>query len=309
MSQPARRTFMGDFRASFLKGLAVLLPSVLTLWVFVAAFRFVDSNVAQPINAGLRQIVIGAVPRLVKEERLPQWFRATDEQIARLAAESEQAGRGQDVEALRAKARALNLKERWDSHWYTRSIGLVVAIVVIYLSGRLVGGLIGRRVYGRAERLITRLPLVKQIYPSIKQVIDFLLGQEKAIKFNRVVLVEYPRKGIWTLGLVTGRLRHAEHPSGGPILTVFIPTSPTPFTGFVINVPPQEVIDITMTIDEALRFVISGGVLSPDPARKPGAPVPDPGAPARIAPRFHSGPDSAKMDPGTPGSGPPVAGD
>jgi len=269
------RTFRGDFKKFFLRGLAVLLPSVLTLWIVVQAYFFVDRSVAEPINAGLRQVVLNVAPRAFQEEQLPGWFVVRPEQIEQMRTERErQAQRPLTETEMRRQIRARNLREWWDEHWYTRFIGLFVAIVLIYLAGRLLGGYIGRRIYTRLERFITRIPVFKQVYPHVKQVVDFLMGQgEQRIKFNRVVLVQYPSRGIWTVGLMTGKTMSAiEGHVKEDTVTIFIPSSPTPFTGYTINVPESEVIDLPITIDEALRFVISGGVLIPDRQQLPDDP-------------------------------------
>ncbi len=158
------------------------------------------------------------------------------------------------------------LRNGWDARWYLRIVGLVVAIILIYLSGRFLGGLIGRRVYSRIENGFQKLPVVSQIYPHVKQVVEVFFGGDDGdrIKFNRVVLVEYPRRGIWTVGLLTGEsMKEIEKTMDNEGVTVFIPSSPTPFTGYTITVPRNEAIDLPITIDEALRFVVSGGVLVP----------------------------------------------
>lgn len=269
------RTFSGDFRKFFLRGLAVLLPSVLTLWIVVQAYFFVDRSVAEPINAGLRSLVLETAPRMFDDEQLPSWFIVRDEQLARMRAERIRlAQREIPVEQMRAMIRAQNLRDWWQDHWYTQFIGLFVAILLIYLAGRLLGGYIGRRLYSRVEHFLTRLPVFKQVYPHVKQVVDFLMGQgQERIRFNRVVLVEYPRKGIWTVGLMTGKsMRDIEKEIGAGSVTVFIPSSPTPFTGYTITVPADDVYDLPITIDEALRFVISGGVLIPDRQQMPDDP-------------------------------------
>ncbi|MHC4584248.1 MAG: DUF502 domain-containing protein, partial [Planctomycetota bacterium] len=105
-----------------------------------------------------------------------------------------------------------------------------------------------------------------KVYPYVKQVTDFLFAHEEKgkIPFSRVVAVEYPRKGIWSLGLVTGSgLNKVVDNVRKEFLTILIPTSPTPFTGFVIMVPKKQTIDLDMTIEEAFRFTVSGGVIAP----------------------------------------------
>src|SRR5262249_53045955 len=157
----------------------------------------------------------------------------------------------------------------WQSHWYLSGAGLVVAIVLIYLAGMLLGGLIGRRVYTRVEGLIARIPGFKQVYPHVKQVVNLIMG-DKPMAFKRVVLVEYPRAGIWSVGLVTSAsLRTVVDKTGAPSLSVFIPSTPTPITGFTINVAEDQVVDLQMTVDEAIRFLITGGVLIPEHQKAP----------------------------------------
>ena len=108
-------------------------------------------------------------------------------------------------------------------------------------------------------------PLLRRVYPYIKQVTDFLLTDERQKNLiSRVVAVEYPRKGIWSVGFVTGSglpkvVNHVKR----EFVTVIIPTSPTPFTGFVITVPKKQTIDLDLTIEEAFRFIVSGGVITP----------------------------------------------
>lgn len=280
MAHDRPRSFLADFRLFFVKGLGVVLPSVLTLWILIYAAIFVQRSVAEPINAGARQIVIYALPQVVDQERLPDWFNVTEAQITQLKAERQRQARpAVPAKALRNFARARNLKEWWDQRWYLRIFGLIVAIILIYLAGRFLGGFIGRRIYANVESAFQRLPVVAQIYPHVKQVVDvfFGSGEGERIRFNRVVLVEYPRRGIWTVGLLTGEgMKHVEDSMKTEGVTIFIPSSPTPFTGYTITVPRNEAIDLPITIDEALRFVVSGGVLVPprevpDYVSRPGA--------------------------------------
>jgi uncharacterized membrane protein len=150
----------------------------------------------------------------------------------------------------------------WESYfsWW---ISFVLVVIAVYLFGRFVGSYIGRVFWRLVERMLTRTPLIRQIYPSLKQVTDFLFSETK-LDFSRVVAVEYPRKGMWSLGLVTGSgLRGIREATGSEMVTVFIPSSPTPVTGYTITVSRHEIIDLPLTIDEALRYTISGGVVTP----------------------------------------------
>lgn len=259
------RTFWSDFRKFFGRGLAVLLPSVLTLWLLWTAFVFVFNTVAEPINRGIRGAIVWTTPLVVPDRSLPAWARVSDSEVesARRAAD---AGSLRDAppERVKASVRTRNFKAFWDDHWYFGGAGFAVAIVLIYLAGLTLGGLIGRRMYSRLEALIKRVPGFKQIYPHVKQVVDLVMG-DKPMAFKRVVLVEYPSAGIWTLGLVTSSsMRAIGDRAGEPCVTVFIPSTPTPFTGFAISVPESRVVDLPISIDEAIRFVLTGGVLVPE---------------------------------------------
>jgi uncharacterized membrane protein len=260
-------TFSSDFRRFFGRGLAVLLPSILTLWLLWTAFVFLFNNVAVPINRLLRWGVVEATPLLVSSDpkHQPAWFEVTpEERVAFLDHAENKNWRGASAGRVDREIRLQHFREFWDSHWYLQAAGLLVAITLIYLSGLLLGGLIGRKMYAKIEQWISRIPGFKQVYPHVKQLVELVIG-DKPMAFKRVVLVEYPRKGIWTLGLVTSSsFRSAADAGGGSMLTVFIPSTPTPFTGFAINVRADEVLDVPISIDEAIRFVLTGGVLVPE---------------------------------------------
>ncbi len=261
------RTFWADFKLFFLRGLAILLPSVLTLWILVMAYRFVETYVAEPINAGIRTGVLYVVPRAFEDGELPAWFKVEPSQIERANAQRVNQGlRPLSEGAMRTELRGQQFRAVWDQHWYLRVVGLIVAVILIYFAGLLLGGFIGRRLYMRVEQGFARIPLFKSVYPHVKQVVDFLFAQdERKPAFQNVVLVEYPRKGIWTVGLMTGAsMKDIEATAAGDCVTIFIPSSPTPFTGYTITVRKEDTIELPITIDEALRFVVTGGVLVPE---------------------------------------------
>jgi uncharacterized membrane protein len=113
------------------------------------------------------------------------------------------------------------------------------------------------------ERVQKRVPLVNAIYPHIKQITDFLLNERRTAS-GGVVAVEYPRKGMWTVGLLTGGgIRAVNREAGEEMVSVFIPNSPTLLTGFVIMVPRSEVLELAISMDEALRYIITAGVVLP----------------------------------------------
>ncbi|MFN0133999.1 MAG: DUF502 domain-containing protein [Phycisphaerales bacterium] len=260
-----RTTFMTDFRRFFGRGLTVLLPSVLTLWILWYAFVFVFNNVAAPINRGVRWAVVEVTPWVVGPASRPAWYEVNpDERQDFIRRPEGQSLRNASSAAIDREIRGRNLRDYWSQRWYLSGMGLALAILLIYLAGLLLGGLIGRRMYSRIERLIGRVPIFKQIYPHVKQAVDLVIG-ERQMAFKRVVLVQYPRQGCWSLGFVSGdSIRDAWNAAGEPCVSIFIPSTPTPFTGFVITVPQREVVDVSMTIDEAVRFALTGGVLVPE---------------------------------------------
>jgi uncharacterized membrane protein len=113
------------------------------------------------------------------------------------------------------------------------------------------------------ERVITRLPFVRNVYSSVKQVTDFVFS-EREIEYTRVVAVEYPRKGIWQLAFVTGEtLLDVSAAANEATLTVFFPCSPMPFTGFTATVKRSETLDLNVTTEQAIQYLVSCGVVSP----------------------------------------------
>ncbi len=262
MSESSQRTFSSDFRQFFLRGLVVLLPSILTLWIVVKAWQFVDSAIAEPINQGIR-ITIDNSARVW--EPLGKAFNPSEESInTELDALRSTGDNDINADIIKTRLRRQKIADWWNAQWYMRFIGIVVAIVAVYFAGRLLGGFFGRRIYRRLERLITTLPVFKQVYPYIKQVVDFLFSDDQPIKFNRVVAAEYPRKGIWSVGFLTGGPLRSVADHAGDVVTIFIPSSPTPFTGYTITVKQDEIIEIPITVEEAIRFAVSGAVPAPE---------------------------------------------
>src|SRR5690606_29579168 len=149
-------TFTSDFERFFGRGLGVLLPSILTLWILWMAFSFVFTRVAEPINAAIREVVIRAAPQVVAPGKMPPYLVVTEEELEdfRQSPESRRFRRpGGQIDQQRARAFLLReqFRAEWDSHWYLPGAGLLVAILLIYLAGLLLGGLLGRRLYSKVE--------------------------------------------------------------------------------------------------------------------------------------------------------------
>jgi len=142
-------------------------------------------------------------------------------------------------------------------------IGMAGAVLVVFILGLILASFIGRKIWGAIEFQLHRLPLVRSIYPAMKQITEFVLSEQR-VRFHRIVAIPYPRPGMYTLALVTGGgLRSVEKARDAEFLTVFIPTAPAPMTGIIVFVRRDEVIDIPVTVEDALKFVASAGTLTP----------------------------------------------
>jgi uncharacterized membrane protein len=227
-------TITRRFKSYFIRGLAVLLPTLLTLWILAWSYDVIQRNVGVYINKGLVKVMVWSQRDQVPADRLEQY------------------------EAAQYK--------RFVEGWAGSIVGVLIAMMAVFVVGALLASVVGRALWRIVEAFILNTPVMRRVYPYVKQVTDFLLPpEEQAQRFSRVVAVEYPRKGIWSLGFVTGEgLRTVSELVEKEFLTVMVPTSPTPVTGWVITVPKEDTVALDMTIEEALRFVVSAGVISPD---------------------------------------------
>ena len=153
--------------------------------------------------------------------------------------------------------------------FYIPGLGLILFLIIIFLVGFLTTHFLGRRLYFILDKTLRRFPLIRHIYPSIKQIIEFLFAYQRQA-FKKVVLVEYPRPGIWSVGFVTNEaFGEAREKTKQDLMNVFIPSSPGPLTGFFILIPRQEVIFLDIPIEDAIKLIVSGGLLNPvSPTKK-----------------------------------------
>lgn len=148
-------------------------------------------------------------------------------------------------------------------------IGVMITLAVILFTGLVVANFIGKKLVALWEQVVTRIPLVRTVYTGVKQVLDTLFspgGQS----FRKVLLVEYPRPGLWSLAFQTGDGTHEVESSvgEGAMVSLFIPTTPNPTSGFLMIAPRNKVIELKMSVEQALKYVISLGVVQPDYAVK-----------------------------------------
>lgn len=144
-------------------------------------------------------------------------------------------------------------------------LGFAVSVLFIFITGFVIAHVLGQRLFSLGERMLNHLPIIKNIYSSAKQVNDVLFQQKQHDGFRRACLVEYPRQGIYSVGFVTSEVaREIEAKSGKrKMVNIFIANTPTPATGFLIMLPTDQIKLLDMKIDEAFRYVVSGGVLKP----------------------------------------------
>lgn len=152
-------------------------------------------------------------------------------------------------------------------------VGLTVPLAFILLIGLMVRNIVGRWLLDLGEKVLQAIPFAGSVYKTLKQILETLF-QDSKNKFRRVVMIEYPRKGIWTLGFVTGQVATPiQSILPKPMLSVFIPTTPNPTTGWYAIVPEDEVTTVSISIEDAFKVLISGGIVNPTPENTSKLPV------------------------------------
>lgn len=142
-------------------------------------------------------------------------------------------------------------------------LGIVLTVVVVLVTGMVVTNLFGRQLIRLGERLLARIPVVRSIYSSVKQLTESLFSSGGR-SFRKVVLVPYPHPGSWTMGFLTGiGAGEVRDRIGREVLNVFVPTTPNPTSGFFLIVPRQDVIELDMSVDDGLKMLLSVGVVQP----------------------------------------------
>jgi uncharacterized membrane protein len=208
-----QKSLFARWRTSFLAGLAVVLPGVVTLaivkWLFGTISSFTD----------------------ILLFFLPSRFTHEDKGMGPV-------------------------------YWYWSLLAIVVAVLIVTLIGLLAKNYIGRRMIDLADNLMLRVPVLNKIYGTIKQV-DQAFSSGKKSSFQTVVLVEYPREGIYSVGFVTSeQAPEVDEKTGKKCVCIFIPTTPIPTGGFLIIVPEEKVIKLDMTVPEGLKYIVSIGAIS-----------------------------------------------
>jgi uncharacterized membrane protein len=230
------------YRNAFLAGLATLLPTILTVYVLLWTYSFMDANVATPINNAIKSQMQAT---------------ATGRQVAVRLLDL-------DPELLRAGS-AAELQRALDEA-FPGWIGIVAAIVLCFGVGFFIASFVGRRLWGLAEAWLLKVPVIRAIYPSAKQITGFFIQQddEKSERFSRVCFVPFPAAGQWSVGFVmSDGLAAVDDAIGKRHLSVFVPMSPTPVTGFIVLVPEEQIHPIDLSVDEAFKYYVTAGLAVP----------------------------------------------
>jgi len=146
-----------------------------------------------------------------------------------------------------------------------RGVGVIIFLIFTIVVGWIAKGLIGRSLITFAESLVSRMPVVRSIYSGVKQIAETVFAQSDR-SFKKACLIQYPRKGIWAIGFISTNTKGevaAKAETGGEMLSVFLPTTPNPTSGFLLFFPREDVIELDMTIEDAAKLVISAGLVYP----------------------------------------------
>ena len=147
-------------------------------------------------------------------------------------------------------------------------LGLIISIFTITIIGALTPGFIGRTLLKAGERVLDKMPVVRTIYGAIKQIMETVMSTNSE-SFREVVLVEYPRKSIWVIGFVTGETKgEVQSLNKSQLINIFIPTTPNPTSGFLLFIPKEDLVYMDMKVEDAVKMVISGGIVTPPENKK-----------------------------------------
>lgn len=146
--------------------------------------------------------------------------------------------------------------------------GIVIAFIVFTLIGTFVAGFFGRLMVRAGESFVNRMPVVRSLYSAVKQIFEAVFKRDKN-SFREVVLVEYPRRGIWSLGFVTGVTKgEVQKGTENEVVNVFIPTTPNPTSGYLLFIPRSDLQPLSMSVEEGIKMVVSAGIITPTYGKK-----------------------------------------
>ncbi len=225
---PRKPGLFARLRSSFLTGLVVIAPVGLTIWLIWSLIGWVDS------------FVLPFVPNAYQPDALLRALIGTENYNAWL---------GEDTQL------------------HIRGVGVIIFLLFTILVGWLAKGFIGRSLIRWAEGLVDRMPIVRSVYNGVKQIAETVFAQSES-SFEKACLIQYPRKGIWAIGFVSTTAKGevaARAETAGALMSVFVPTTPNPTSGFLLFFPKEDVIELDMSVEDAAKLVISAGLVYPNP--------------------------------------------
>lgn len=296
MATPRKKA--GPITKAFLKGLSIILPAVITIAIFAWVWDILRVYVVELTIQGIDSVKLFE-PRKISQEELDQLSK--DYFVVPVTPDGQPILNGEPVrkpENLVRMPRGMDLpdssrgltppgRERsvlqyildengWHRdydpisgrlegyNWFDYLLASVLGLTLVVLLGFVARNFFGRKLVGLLEWFVTRVPVVKSIYPHAKQLVEFFFTDKKPIEFDTVAVIEYPRHGLWSIAFVTGSgLKTVQDHTEQRMVTVYVPSSPAPMTGYTIIMPAEDVIQVAMNVEEAMKFVISGGVLPP----------------------------------------------
>ena len=268
------------FRRAVVRGLGIILPPLLTIVIFLWVGGTINNYVLKPVEAvvrnviaiqldnGVRKSIPGAEPGqmvVVDPATSASYHRLANNEFVPLDVYNKvRITLGELPMPTTGKA----MYRRYVEVVYLTPqrvvpVFIVVFVLAMYLFGKFLAAGIGRFFLDTIEKIIHRLPIIRNVYSAVKQVTDFIFS-EREMEYTRVVAIEYPRRGVWSFGLVTGEsLLDIRSAANEPVVSLLIPSSPAPVTGYTVTVKKSETVDLNMTIDEAFQFIVSCGVVVP----------------------------------------------
>jgi len=289
MSETAAKkpSIFDPIRRAVIRGLAVILPPLLTIVVFIWAWSMIDSYILVPCEDVAEQAIVwaikdvrsgfpaGSATPIPAQTNAPPTVRFADREYVQIS----RGGRWipKDVwEVVEANLpRGYNqpttaegfydryVKVRYLRREQTLPIFLAVFLIVLYLTGKFMAVGVGRYVRRIGESAVDRMPIVRDVYSASKQITESIFSEQE-MQFLRVVACEYPRKGLWQIAFVTGEgFKDVRDAAGEPIVSLLMSHSPVPATGFTCMMLKRETIDLDITVDQALQYIVSCGVVVP----------------------------------------------
>lgn len=265
------------FRSAVLRGVGVLAPPLLTVLIFLWAGSTIHEYVIRPVSryaceglvwwmADIRtDVPAGDRGAAIVSDGDSMYRRMKDGRFVPLEVYDAvtKYDRGELIPSTARDLYRRYVEITYLRPYYVIPFVLSIFLLLLYLVGKSLSAGLGRFFSSSLEWGVNRVPVVRNVYSGVKQVSDFMFN-ERNLEFNRVVAVEFPRKGIWSIGFVTGESFLEIHAAANePVLTVFIACSPMPISGFTVNCLKSECVDLNLTFDQACQFLISCGVIVP----------------------------------------------